>query len=155
MAAIVVPARSCSIATTSAFLVPARVLAGVPETASTAARRFDDLRFAVGRERVTILGLDFVLVMGASQGLRDAIRRTTSTPPRQMTWRGSAQKRAAAAPNAYSNARFAEECQSILSKMIALLLASWPVKSALPRLYRAFESPLLRQHNQPQTAVAA
>ena len=40
-----------------------------------------------------------------------------------MTRRGSAQKRASAAPSFHNNARLAEECQSILSKMIALLLA--------------------------------
>ena len=108
-----------------AFLVPVRALPSVPETASTGTGRFDDLRLAVftGRELVSVLGLDFVLVMGASQGLRDAIRRTTSAPPRQMTRRGTAQKRASAAPGPHSNARFAEECQSILSKMIALLFA--------------------------------
>ena len=92
MAAIVVPA--CSIATTCAFLLPARVLASEPEAASTGTGRFDDLLLAVFtvRELVTVLRLDFVLVMGPSQGLRDAIRRTTSAPPRQMTRRGSAQK---------------------------------------------------------------
>jgi hypothetical protein len=94
MAAIVVPARSRSIATTCACLVPARVLASAPETAPTDTDRFDDLRLAVfaGRDPVAVLRLDFVLVMGPSQGLRDAIRRTTSAPPRQMTRRGSAQK---------------------------------------------------------------
>ena len=124
MAAIVVPARSRSIATTCAFLVPARVLGGAPEAAPTGTGRFDDLRLAVltGRERVTVLSLDFVLVMGSSRGLRDAIRRTTSAPPRQITRRGSAQKRASAASSQHSNARFAEECQSILSNMIALCL---------------------------------
>jgi hypothetical protein len=93
MAATVVPARSCSIATTCAFLLPARVLA-TAEVAITGTGRFDDLRLVVfaGRERVVALGLDFVLVMGSSRGLRDAIRRTTSAPPRQMTQRGSAQK---------------------------------------------------------------
>ena len=126
MAAIVVPARSWSIATTCACLVPARVLASTPEAAPTGTVRFDDLRLAVGCERVTVLGLDFVLAMGPSQGLRDAIRRTTSTPPRQMTRRGSAQKRASAAPSFHNNARLAEQCQSILSKMIALSLASSP-----------------------------
>jgi hypothetical protein len=40
-----------------------------------------------------------------------------------MTRRGSAQKRASAAPSFHNTARFAEECQSIPSKMIALLLA--------------------------------
>jgi hypothetical protein len=122
MAAIVVPARSFSMARTWAFLVPLRALASVPEPASTGSGRFDDLRLAVfaGRERVTVLSLDFVLVMGASQGLRDAIRRTTSAPPRCMTRRGSAQKHASAAPSPHSNARFEEECQSISSNMIAL-----------------------------------
>jgi len=58
--------------------------------------------------------------------LRDAIRRTTSTPPRQMAQRGWIQKRPSASSSPYSNAQFAEECQSIPSKMIALLLAtSW------------------------------
>jgi hypothetical protein len=61
--------------------------------------------------------------MGASGGLRDAIR-TTSAPPRQVTRWGPAQKRASAASSHHSNARFAEECQSILRNMIALLLAS-------------------------------
>src|SRR5262249_27518287 len=36
--------------------------------------------------------LDFVLVMGPSRGLRDAIRRTTSAPLRRMTRQGSTQK---------------------------------------------------------------
>src|SRR6516165_1868720 len=62
------------------------------------------------------------MTVGASGGLRDAIRRTTSAPPRQVTRRGSAQKRASAASSQHSNARFAEECQSILSNMIALCL---------------------------------
>ena len=68
----------------------------VPEAAPIATGRFDDLPFGAlaGRERLTILRLDFVLVMGASQGLRDAVRRTTSAPPRQITRRGSSQKRA-------------------------------------------------------------
>ena len=70
--------------------------------------------------RVIAFGLDLVLVMGASGALRDAIRRTTSAPPRQVTRRGPAQKRASAASSQHSNARFAEECQSILSNMIAL-----------------------------------
>jgi hypothetical protein len=35
----------------------------------------------------------------------------------------AAQKRASAAPSPHSNARFTEECQSIPSNMIALLLA--------------------------------
>ena len=123
MAVIVVPARSRSIATTCAFLVPARVLGGAPEAAATGTGRFDDLRLVVfGRARVIAFGLD--LVLGASGGLRDAIRRTTSAPPRQVTRRGPAQKRASAASSHHSNARFAEECQSILSNMIALLLAS-------------------------------
>src|SRR6516165_11755175 len=122
MAAIVVPARSRSIATTCAFLVPARVL-GAPEAVPTGTGRFDDLRLIVfGRARVMAFGLDLVLVMGASGGLRDAIRRTTSAPPRQVTRRGPAQKRASAASIHHSNARFAEECQSILSNMIALCL---------------------------------
>ena len=124
MAAIVVPARSCSMARTWAFLVPVRALVSVPETASAGIGRFDDLRLAVftGRERVTVLSLDFVLVMGSSRGLRDAIRRTTSAPPRYMTRWGSAQKHASAAPSPHSNDRFAGECQSNPSKMIALLL---------------------------------
>src|SRR5215467_7051249 len=65
MAAIVVPDRSRSIARTCAFLVSARVLAGVPETASKGTDRLDDLRLAVftGRERVTPLSFDLVLVM--------------------------------------------------------------------------------------------
>jgi hypothetical protein len=92
-------------------------LARAPETAATVTDRFDDLRLAAfaGRERVAILRLDFVLVMG-----RDAIRRTTPTPPGQMTRQGRPQKRAAAASSPNSNARFAEECQSILGNMIAL-----------------------------------
>jgi hypothetical protein len=108
---------------TRAFLVPARVLPSAPEGAPPGAGRFDDLRLNAftDRERVAVLSLDFVLVMESSQGLRDAIRRTTSTPPRQMTRRGWTQKRASAASSPHSNARFAEECQSILSKMIALL----------------------------------
>src|ERR1700752_5115433 len=68
MAAVVAPARSCSIATTRAFLVPARALASAPETVLTGSGRFNDLRLAVltRRERVAVLGLDFVLVMGPS-----------------------------------------------------------------------------------------
>ena len=125
MAAIVALVRSLSIATTCALLVPAPVLGGAPEAAPTGTGRFDDLRLIVfGRARVIAFGLDLVLVMGASGGLRDAMRRTTSAPPRQVTRRGSAQKRASAASSQHSNARFAEECQSILSNMIALLLAS-------------------------------
>jgi hypothetical protein len=48
-----------------AFLVPARRLASVPEAAPMGAGRFNDLRFAVfaGRERVTVLSLDFVLCL--------------------------------------------------------------------------------------------
>jgi hypothetical protein len=123
MAAIVVPARSRSIATISAFLVPAPVLGGAPEAAPTGTGRFDDLRLVVFvRARVIAFGLDLVLVMRASGGLRDGIRRTTSAPPRQVTRRGPAHKRASAASIHHSNAQFAEECQSILSNMIALLL---------------------------------
>ena len=98
-------------ATTCAFLVPARVLASVSEAAPAGTGRFDDLRLAVftGREGVPVLRLDLVLVMG-SLILRDAIRRTTSTPPGQMTRRGGTQKRASAAPSPHSNARFAEKC---------------------------------------------
>jgi hypothetical protein len=104
-------------------LVPARVLGGAPEAVPTGTGRFDDLRLIIfGRARVIAFGLDLVLVMGASRGLRYAIRRTTSAPPRQVTRRGSAQKRASAASSQHSNARFAEECQSILSNMIALCL---------------------------------
>jgi hypothetical protein len=89
MAAFIVPARSCSIATTCAFLLPARVLATAPEAAMTGIGS-DDLVLAdfTGRALVTVIVLDFVLVMGSSRGLRDAIRRTTSTPPRPMTRRG-------------------------------------------------------------------
>ena len=66
------------------FLVPDRALVSALETPPTGAGRFDDLRWDAftGRERVTVLSLDFVLVMGPSRGLRDAIRRTTSAPPR-------------------------------------------------------------------------
>src|SRR6516225_3218165 len=65
MAAIVVPARSRSIATTCAFLVPARVLGGAPEAAPTGTGRFDDLRLVVfGRARVIAFSLDLVLLMG-------------------------------------------------------------------------------------------
>src|SRR6516162_3913975 len=121
MAAIVVPARSCSIATTCAFLVPARVLGGAPDAVPMGTGRLDDLRLVIfGRARVIAFVLDLVLVMGASGDLRDAIRRTTSAPPRQVTRRGSTQKRASAASSHHSNARFAEECQSIPSNMIAL-----------------------------------
>jgi TolB-like protein/Flp pilus assembly protein TadD len=134
MAAIVVPARSRSIATTCAFLVPARVLGGAPEDAPTGTDRLDDLRLVgFGRARVMAFGLDLVLLMGASGGLRDAIRRTASAPPRQVARRGSAQKRASAASSQHSNARFAEECQSILSNMIALCL---PARSATERKAR-------------------
>src|SRR5215475_3606621 len=104
MAAIVVPARSCSIETTCAFFVPARVLASAHEAVSTGTGRFDDLRLAVGRERVGDLRLECALVIGSSRGLRDAVRRTTSTPLRQMTRRGWTQKRASAAPSPHSNA---------------------------------------------------
>ena len=105
--------------------MPARVLATAPEVAPWGIGRLDDLRLVVfGRARVIAFGLDLVLVMGASGGLRDAIRRTTSPPPRQVTRRGPAQKRASAASSHHSNARFAEECQSILSNMIALFFAS-------------------------------
>ena len=107
--------------------MPARVLGGAPEAAPKGTGRFDDLRLVVfGRARVIAFGLDLVLVlvMGTSGVLRDAIRRTTSVPPRQVTRRGPAQKRASAVSSHHSNARFAEECQSILSNMIALLLAS-------------------------------
>jgi hypothetical protein len=123
MAAIVVPARSCSIATTCAFLVPVRVLLGAPEAAWTDSGRFDDLGLAgfTGREWEAALRLALVLVMGSSRGLRDVIRRTTSTPPRQKSRRGWTRKRASAASSRHSNARFKEECQSILSNMIALL----------------------------------
>jgi hypothetical protein len=120
--------------------MPVRALVSVPETASTGTGRFDDLRLAVftGRERVSVLSLDFLLVMGSSQGLRDAIRRTTSAPPRCMTWRGSAQKHASAAPSLHSNARFEEECQSISSKMIALFPPGKPLQDRAQR----DESPL-------------
>ena len=109
-------ARSCSMATTCAFLVPARVLGSAPEAAPTSAGCLDNLRLAVftDRERGAVLRLDFVLVTGASRGLRDAIRRTTSAPPRQITWRG--QKHASVASSHHSNARFAAECQSILEQ---------------------------------------
>ena len=55
-------------ATTSAFLVPARVLASVSEAAPAGTGRFDDLRLAVftGREGVPVLRLDLVLVIRAS-----------------------------------------------------------------------------------------
>ena len=59
--------------------MPARVFAVGLEAALRGTCRFDDLRLVVftGRERVAVFRLDFVLVMGSSQGLRDAIRRTT------------------------------------------------------------------------------
>jgi hypothetical protein len=44
-------------------------------------------------------------------------------PPRQTTWRGSAQKSRLAAPSAHSNAQFGE-CQSNPSNKIALSIAS-------------------------------
>src|SRR6516225_4843006 len=58
---------SSSMATTCAFLVPARVLASVSEAAPAGTGRFDDLRLAVftGREGVPVLRLDLVLVMGS------------------------------------------------------------------------------------------
>ena len=92
MAEIVVPAWFLSMARTCEFLVPARALATAAEAALTGAGRFDDLRIAIftGRAVVAVLRLDLVLVMGASRGLRDVIRRTTSAPPRQITRQGSA-----------------------------------------------------------------
>lgn len=77
-------------ARTREFLVPARALTTATEEARTGAGRFDDLRIAVFTDRapVAVLRLDLVLVMGALQGLRDIIRRTTSAPPRQITRRG-------------------------------------------------------------------
>jgi hypothetical protein len=69
MAGIVVPVRSCSIAMTCAFLLPARpdrVLATASDAAITGTG-FDVLLLAdfTGRELVTVLRLDFVLVMGS------------------------------------------------------------------------------------------
>jgi hypothetical protein len=48
-------------------LVRDRVLASVPETTPTGTGRLDDLRWdaLTGRERVIVLSLDFVLVMGS------------------------------------------------------------------------------------------
>jgi hypothetical protein len=128
MAAIVVPARSCSIATICALLLPARVLASAPEAVSTGTGRFDDLRLAVftGRKWVAVLSLDFVLVMGPSQGLRDAVCRTTLAPPRQITRRGSAQK-----PR-LSGSQFSQQCSVCREMPVhfeqddALLPANWP-----------------------------
>jgi hypothetical protein len=125
MAAIVVPARSRSIAMTCAFLVPARVLASVPETTPTGTGRFDDLRLAVfaGRKRVGGLRLDFVLVMGSSE----VCATESAAPPQPHSGKlpGGARPKSAprAAPGPHSNAQFAAESQSIRSKMIALLLA--------------------------------
>src|SRR6516225_9014268 len=68
MAAIVVPARSCSIARTCACLVPARVLATAPEVEPWGIGRLDDLRLVfAGRERVRVVSLDFLLGMGSSK----------------------------------------------------------------------------------------
>jgi len=107
MAMIVAP--SWSIATTFAFLVPARALVSVPELASTVTGRLDDLRLVVfaGSERGAVLRLDLVLVMRPSQGLRDAVRRTTSAPPRPNSLAGLDPKPRISDPSPHSNARFA------------------------------------------------
>jgi hypothetical protein len=53
--------------------------------------------------------------------LRDAIRRTTSAPPGQITRQGQIPKSASAAQGYHSNAPIKPESQSILSKIVALM----------------------------------
>jgi hypothetical protein len=79
-----------------AFFVPGRALAIAPEEGPAGADFFDDLRclaVLTELERVAVLRLDLVLVMGALRGLRDAIRRTTSAPLRQIAGQGLIPKR--------------------------------------------------------------
>ena len=75
-------------------------------------------------ERVAAFGLDLGLVMGILRGSCDAIRRTTSAPPGQITRQGKTPKRASAAPSHHSNAPIRQESQSILSKIVAPNCAS-------------------------------
>jgi hypothetical protein len=51
--------------------------------------------------------------------LRDAIRRTTSAPPGQISRRGKIPEAASAAPSRHSNAPIEHGSQSILSKIVA------------------------------------
>jgi hypothetical protein len=62
--------------------------------------------------------------MGSSEVLYDVLRRTTSAPPKANHPAGLDPKAAAAAPISDIHARFARECQSILSNMIALSAVS-------------------------------
>ena len=55
--------------------------------------------------------------------LRDAIRRTTSAPPRQNPRQGKTPKRAFATSSHHSNAPIKPESQSNLSKIVALFSA--------------------------------
>jgi hypothetical protein len=69
------------------------------------------------RERVPVR-FDFDLLMGSSVVLRDAIRRTTSSPDSDHLAAGLIPSQRAG-PSVHSNARFPPECQSIRSNKIA------------------------------------
>src|SRR5258705_6176346 len=115
-AAIVAPVGVRSIARMRACLVSERVVVFGDERPGRE-RRLDLLLVrAAARGEAFDLGLDSV--MGSSR-LYDAIRRTTSAPPRAKTRQGKTPKRASAAPSHDSNARIKQESQSNLSNIVA------------------------------------
>jgi len=121
IAAMVAPGGARSIAMMRARLVSDRAFC--LDDADVGRFRDGDLAVLRTIERVAAFGLDLDLVMGSSK-----VCATSSAAPPQPcpgeTRQGSTQKRSPATSSPHSNAQFAAECQSIPSKMIALLLGS-------------------------------
>ena len=74
-------------------------------------------------------GFEQAAIAAVAAGERERLKQA-----RHATRQGWTQKRASAAPSLHSNARFAEKCRSIPSKMIALFRTNWPVKIPILKL---------------------
>jgi len=113
-------------------LVPTRALGSVREETLTGSGCFDDLLLALfcRRERVTVLRLEFVLVIGPSRGLRDGLPPHHLNPTQASDLAGRGPKKRASGGFQWVQQCSVCEAMPVHSEQDDCFLALW-----LPRFF--------------------